>query len=101
MVKDDFLNEARFAVTYAGSKFRQKHWGKVKIKMMLQQKKVSASCIKQALDSIENYSETLQQLIAVALEKNDGQKYAAHKIAQTFIAKGFESELVWQYLSEK
>ncbi|MBL7927543.1 MAG: RecX family transcriptional regulator [Bacteroidia bacterium] len=96
LVKDDFLNELRFAITYAGGKFRIKHWGKVKIKMMLKQKQVSAHCINQALNSIENYEATLKQLLQKALDKTGSTTFDKQKTAHAFIAKGFEPDLVWQ-----
>ena len=51
LIGDNFLNEERFAVAFAGGKFRQLGWGKIKIKYELQQKRVSTYCIKKALAS--------------------------------------------------
>ncbi len=102
LVRDNFINEERFAITYAGGKFRMKHWGKIKIKLMLQQKKVSAFCINKALKDIDNgdYQKVLKKLITDAskktAEKNPLKKN--HRIAQQIISKGFEPELVWALL---
>jgi SOS response regulatory protein OraA/RecX len=39
LVSENYLNEQRFAIAYAGGKFRMKGWGKIKIKLALKQKK--------------------------------------------------------------
>jgi regulatory protein len=64
LIEEDYLNEERFAIAFAGGKFRMKQWGKVKISYELKQKQVSAYCIKKALQSIqaEEYENTLQKL---------------------------------------
>lgn len=41
LIADNFLNEERFAITYAGGKFRIKKWGRLKIKMALKRKGIS------------------------------------------------------------
>ena len=52
LVSENYLNEQRFAIAYAGGKFRMKGWGRIKIKLALKQKKVSDYCIRKALDEI-------------------------------------------------
>jgi regulatory protein len=39
LISENYLNEERFAIHYAGGKFRMKNWGRVKIKYELKQKK--------------------------------------------------------------
>lgn len=102
LVQDNFINEERFAIAYAGGKFRTKQWGKIKIKMMLQQKQVSSFCITKALNEIskDDYLQTLQQLITAAEIKIEEKNPQVKKqlISQKLIAKGFEAELVWDVL---
>jgi regulatory protein len=64
LIADNFLNEERFAVQFAGGHFRIKGWGKVKIQHALQQKRVSSYNIKIGLKAIDEdaYLKTLQQL---------------------------------------
>ncbi len=102
MVEENFLNEERFAIAYAGGKFRVKHWGRIKIKLALKQKKVSPYCITKALKEINerDYKKCLEKIIADCgkriLEKNPLKKN--YKIAQYAIGRGFEPELVWEIL---
>ncbi|MFI5141877.1 MAG: regulatory protein RecX, partial [Bacteroidia bacterium] len=54
LVNENFINEERFAIAFAGGKFRIKKWGKVKIKQELKAKRVSDYCIKKGLAIIDN-----------------------------------------------
>ena len=105
LVKDDFLNELRFAQTFAGGKFRIKKWGKQKIKMHLKAKKVSDYCIKKALVEIddEDYEKTLKSLIKKykAERKNlKLNKLQLHKNCMQYcINKGYEYALVNKFLN--
>jgi regulatory protein len=98
LIEENYLNEERFAIAFAGGKFRAKQWGRVKIKYDLRQKQVSAYCIKKALQQIDE-EEYLKVLTKFAKEK-----YASLKSEQYLVRKkktlvyllqrGFESELV-------
>ena len=70
LIEEGYLNEERFAIAFAGGKFRVKQWGKVKIKYELKQKQVSDYSIKKALKEIkdEEYMSVLKKL---AEEKKD------------------------------
>src|SRR5919107_6298125 len=64
LIEEDYLNEERFAMQFAGGKFRMKDWGRKKIYYALKEKQVSTYCINKALQSIpqEDYLKTLRQL---------------------------------------
>ena len=38
LIEEDYLNEERFAIQFAGGRFRMKQWGRIKIKYELKQK---------------------------------------------------------------
>ena len=103
LVSENYLNEQRFAIAYAGGKFRMKGWGKIKIKLALKQKKVSDYCIRKALEeiSIKDYRNTLSKIILSKAkevkEKNPLKKN--YKVAQYAISRGFEPEMVWEVLN--
>lgn len=105
MVEEGFMNEERFAIAFAGGKFRIKNWGRVKIKLALKQKKVSDYCIRKALSQFDDkeYQKTLGKIITSyskkISEKNTLKKN--YKIAQYAIGKGFEPQLVWEILRLK
>jgi|SRR6185436_15222880 len=102
MIEEGFMNEERFAIAFAGGKFRIKNWGKVKIRLALKQKKVSDYCIRKALNEINDrdYDKTLDKIIAAYSKKvkENNPLKKNYKIAQHAIGKGFEPEMVWEAL---
>lgn len=102
LISENFLNEERFAIAYAGGKFRVKHWGKLKIKNALRLKGTSEPCIRKALQLIdhETYTQVLKKEIkrkAKEISESNVIK-KTNKLAAYLIGKGFESELVWDLL---
>lgn len=98
LIEENYLNEERFAIQYAGGKFRMNNWGRKKIYYGLKEKQVSAYCINKALKSIteEAYENTLRQLAAKKYEALKGEQYLVRKkkTMDYLLQKGFEPELV-------
>src|ERR1700744_4009734 len=67
LITAGFLNEERFAKAYVQGKFRQKAWGKIKIKQGLKLKKVPDVLIKKALATIDG--EEYTAMLAKVLQK--------------------------------
>jgi regulatory protein len=102
LIQENFINEERFAKTYAGGKFRIKKWGRKKILEGLRQKEISDYCIRQAMKEIpeEEYLTTLRELITKreASEKEQNSYKRKHKIAQYLVGRGYEADLIWDLL---
>jgi len=102
LIEENFLNEQRFASTYAGGKFRLKKWGRIKIRQELKFKRVSPYCLKKAMEEIsdEDYEETMHSLLRKKARsvraKNQFEKRG--KLARYLMQKGYESFLVWEML---
>lgn len=64
LIEENYLNEERYAIQFAGGHFRQKKWGRQKILYALRQKQISEYCIKKAMQQIPeaDYDETLMKL---------------------------------------
>ena len=64
LMKDNFLNEERFAKSYARGKFRIKSWGKQRIVRELKFRDISAYNVKTALKEIKetDYLETIYRI---------------------------------------
>jgi len=105
LITTNYLNEERFSKTYAGGKFRIKKWGRIKIKIELKKRKISAYCIKKAMEEIEDkdYIQTLKQLISKKSKEIKGGKSQVrnYKIAQYAASRGFEQDLIWDILKEE
>ena len=102
LIEENYLNEERFAIAYAGGKYRIKHWGRTKIRYELKQKQVSDYCIKKALAQIdeEEYLNTLTALAEKRYESLKNEQYLVRrkKTIDHLIQKGYEVPLVNQVL---
>ncbi len=100
LIEENYLNEERFAIQFAGGKFRAKQWGKVKIKHALKQKGLGEYCIKKALKEIDagDYEQTLQKLAdqQTRLLKSEKNIFIKKRKLQDFLLRrGFETDLVF------
>lgn len=102
LLKDNFINEERFAKAFVTDKIKFNKWGKNKIKYELLKKQISAAIISKALlvVSDEEYILTLKDLISKKnkelsqpLSLKDKQKLFNH-----MLSKGFESELIYKFI---
>jgi regulatory protein len=104
LIEEDYLNEERFAVQFAGSKFRMKDWGRKKIYYALREKKVSDYNIAKALKSIDEqaYLKTLSGLAEKRYEALKGEQHLVRKkkTMDFLLQKGFEPELVTRALQK-
>lgn len=98
LIEEDYLNETRFAVQFAGGKFRLKKWGKVKIEYELKLKKVSSYNIKKALAAIDitAYEQVLQTLCKKKWTelKNEQYMIREQKTKNYLLQKGYEPTLI-------
>lgn len=104
LITENYLNEERFAILYAGSKFRIKQWGKSKIKQALKLKQISDYCIKKALKEIDeaDYKKTFQKLADQKLKTLKGEKNVfikKRKLQDFLLQKGFENDLIREALN--
>jgi regulatory protein len=104
LIEENYLNEERFAIQFAGGKFRVKHWGRIKIRYELKQKQVSEYCIKKALKEIDeaDYMITLRKLLNEKLKTLGGvsNTFARRKKLHDYLVqKGFETTLIRQEMN--
>jgi len=100
---NNFLNEERFARSYASGKFAIKSWGKIKIKAHLQAKYVSAQFIKYALDDIDMNEylkriENLAQRKFTELLREKDPWIKKQKVMRFLAGKGYETNLIYDVL---
>lgn len=98
LIEEDYLNEERFAIQFAGGKFRMMEWGRKKITYALKEKRVSDYSIKKALKEIDegDYLKTLNQVATKKWESLKGEDHLSRKkkVTDYLLQKGFEFELV-------
>ena len=106
LIEENYLNEERFAIQFAGGKFRMKQWGKVKIHFELRQKKISEYCIKKAMKEIddEDYLQVLKKLATQKINSLKGEKnifVKKRKLQDFLLQRGFEPDLINQFVHKR
>jgi regulatory protein len=104
LIESNFLNESRFACSFARGKHRIKHWGKIRIVNELKFRKITTYNINLALKEItsEEYSATFHNLAErhwEALRESDSLK-KRKKFCDYLLRRGFESNLVYEKVKE-
>lgn len=102
LIEENFLNEERFARSFARGKFRMKQWGRNRIRKELRQRNISDYCIRKAMEEIEeqDYQDTLKAVLlkkAGSLKEEDAFKMK-NKLARHALGRGFEPDLAWQLI---
>jgi len=104
LIKENFINEVRYAEAFVRDKFRHNKWGRVKIAAHLRTKQLPAEVIKSALDSIDDklYSETMREIIFSHRRsvKARNQYDLKGKLLRYGLSKGFESNLLYDLLND-
>jgi len=103
LIENNYLNEERFARLFAGSKFRQKKWGRIKIRQELKMRGVSDYCLKAGMSEIDgdDYMLTLQEIIKKKSKeiKEINKLIIKQKLVKFALSKGFEQDLVFDTVS--
>ena len=104
LITENFINEERFACSFARGKHRIKHWGKIRIVNELKFRNISQTLINSALKEItsEEYLETFHTLAErhwnAVKETNTLKK--RKKFCDYLLRRGFESTLVYDKVKE-
>ena len=104
LMQDNFLNEERFAKSFARGKFRIKHWGRKKITQELKKRNISEYLITKGLEeiNISEYYTTLETLMRKKKEsitsKNDYE--LNNKLISFMLNKGYEYDLIKETLND-
>lgn len=98
LIKENSVNDERFALAFASGRFKLKQWGRKKIQQGLKEKRVSDEIAQRALNQIN------KKEYGAILNKLARERYAALKHEQHFVRKkktmdylmqkGYEIDLV-------
>ncbi|CAA9197185.1 Regulatory protein RecX [Flavobacterium bizetiae] len=104
LIENNFLNESRFACSFARGKHRIKSWGKIRIINELKARHISSVNITLALKEIspEEYEITFEELSErcwrSTQEKNVLKK--RKKFCDYMLRRGYESNLVYEKVTQ-
>lgn len=104
LISENFLNEERFACSFARGKHRIKFWGKIRIVNELKFRKITQYNINLALKEItmEEYVSSFHALAERHWEsiKETNLLKKRKKFCDYLLRKGFESNLVYEKVKE-
>jgi regulatory protein len=104
LIKENFIDEKRFAEAFVKDKFNYNKWGKVKIAFHLRAKNIPVDILKEALNVIDNeyYKKLLIELLFSHRRfiKAKNQYDLKAKLLRYGLSKGFESGLLHDILSD-
>lgn len=102
LIEEGYLNEERYARSFARGHFRLKKWGKEKISRALASKEVSPYCIRRGLSEIpeDEYLDTLAALARGKYASLRDEQYLRRrfKTYQYLLSRGYEASLVREAL---
>lgn len=104
LIKENYLNEERFARSFARGKFNIKKWGKRRIVAELKLREISKYNIQSALKEIDEsqYLITFNDLAIKRLEqiKDTNKQKKKKKLADYLLYRGWENHLVYDKVNE-
>ena len=102
--KENFIDEVRYAGTFTRDKLRFNKWGKIKIRHMLQGKKLPESIITGALEEIEgdDYTGILREELIKKRKSIKGSNAfdLRGKLFRFARQRGFEPDVIYPLLDE-
>ncbi|WGK66105.1 regulatory protein RecX [Croceiramulus getboli] len=101
LIQENYLNEERFARSFARGKFKVKSWGKSRIVRELKQRNISKTIVQLALTEIddEDYVRVFQDLVLKRLRqlKTEKDKYKKRKKLADYLAyRGWPGDWIYE-----
>ena len=93
--EERFVDDKRFAESFMRGKMNQKRWGRVKIRIELQQHGISASVISKVMSEMDEtrYGENLRYLVEKWRRENpDGERA---KMVRHLMGKGYTADEIF------
>jgi regulatory protein len=104
LARENFINESRYAGTFTRDKLRFNKWGKVKIRYMLEHKKIPEAIVSEALDGIDEewYRGILREELLKKRRTIRGSNAfdLRGKLFRFARQRGFETGLIYAVLDE-
>jgi regulatory protein len=104
LIRENFINDKRYAEAFVKDKYHHNKWGKVKITAQLRAKRIGAEYIESALATLDEdkYRQTIRDILASHRKfiKAKNQFDLKGKLLRFGLSKGFESHLLYDILNE-
>ena len=103
--QEGYIDDERFAMIFAKSKFNNNSWGKVKIRSELRKRGIKESTIEKAVEEIDKkaYFDHLKMIYQKKVRelKIKNKEHIKEKATAYCLQKGFEADLVFSVNSER
>jgi regulatory protein len=104
LIKENFINDKRYAEAFLKDKYHHNKWGKVKIAAQLRAKRIGAELIESALAMLDEdeYRQAIRDILASHRKfvKAKNQYDLKGKLLRFGLSKGFESHILYDILNE-
>lgn len=104
LINENYLNEERFAKSFARGKFKTKKWGRKRIVNELRMRNISKFNIKAAMEEItdQEYMTVLDRIARKRIEQitESHPQKRKKKLADYLLYRGWESDLVYSKIKE-
>jgi regulatory protein len=104
LIEEGFIDEERYAKIYAGSKFRNKNWGRARIIGELKARQIPGDVINKGLEEIDKneYRNRVVDMVEhkIAVTDKSNTVLFKHRLAKPAIAKGYEADLVFEIIDD-
>lgn len=98
LLENNFIDEQRYASAYVNDKFKFNHWGRIKIRFMLESMNIESSFITSALSQIDKNEYRSVAEIEIQKKLNSlkivDEFDLRQKLYKNLTGKGFEIELI-------
>ncbi len=103
LLKENFIDEKRYASFFASDKLRFNKWGKQKIAYALKLKGIGQKAINDALNDLDDNE--YREMVMGELKKKDGQMHCANKLKRRerifrfACNRGYEHDYIYQFIN--
>ena len=105
LMNEKFLDDVRYANSFAGDKWKLDQWGRDKISNGLFQKGISEVLVQNALDTIDMDQYISGMEIVLSKKRDTIRKETLisqmKKILSFGVSRGFEEEFIWKWLEKE
>jgi len=101
--KEDYINEERYAISFALGKLRNNKWGKNKIFYAMSQKRIPEIYIQMGLNEIddEEYINILKFILSSKKIDEKDEFKRNNKLVRYAVQKGFQASFAWKVIREE
>jgi len=104
LISNDYLNETRFSESFVRGKFKNKNWGRIRLRLELKKRSISKKNIEIAMRQIDedDYQNKFKERFHFLVEKfkNEKKIVMKKKIFDYFNYRGWEHTIIYNEINK-